>query len=581
MDMISREFRLADLGISDELMRMVVQSDGSPTDKDTQVVQRSLLKYTDDLRLLDLEARKQSGCQEEVEDGVLYDKRVAEHRVFACRSITAAWRRIPLELWDVIFSMYMEAWNSTPTTERLAYPPGVVMLISQWWRSIITDIPSLWANLWISSMINYPKNSIQDCELVIPNHRFSGLLSHLDRIGSHPWSLALTANQPNTILDIPLEETTLRPFRECLHHSAFASLNKLSAFYGLQGLSVTASFPSVLSVLLVTQRLVTQDTIQFPNVKQAVVLNAVTYFYFPPSLLPWTQLTHLHLEFFHMGAFVISYVLFTCRSLQQASFKTYEEWPATSYPHTYALPIGETGTRPLSDLTINGITKPFQDEYPAFAKISFPCLSTIRYAGDELFPVHQANRHLVGGLRCLQMTTWLSNSGARSILEFFPSLTELHAPIEAQQLTSVSEYLALSLQQPTFPSLKILVLKGCHPRNTSDDLDLLRLHYLQPTNFIFLTSPPPTSSSTDLSTSTRPRRLEHFSFHVFVGSETPQTTISLFKQELDAFLRPHAEAWGTQLSVDVSRTEPPPEWEPRHWDEGLIDHIEDIAGLKL
>ncbi|TEB25952.1 hypothetical protein FA13DRAFT_1737862 [Coprinellus micaceus] len=145
------EFRITELGLSADVVAIALRFD-PPSDEDKECGAQATRRYDDGLRKLQQIIALEQGSQSQILTQLSGAESLCRHRIMACRSILAPWRRLPLEIWDRIFAFFIGAaidrfnneYGKLGTTA-----PGTLSRVCRVWQAVIQQTPSIWTDLTI------------------------------------------------------------------------------------------------------------------------------------------------------------------------------------------------------------------------------------------------------------------------------------------------------------------------------------------------------------------------------------------------------------------------------------------------
>lgn len=364
-------------------------------------------------RLVQSEAQIQSPMLE----GLKQAEAVARFRMQVCLNIGAAWRRLPLEIWDRIFTYYLFAIRSGlpgstfDDTNRMAMSaPGTLSLVSKFWRAVVLAVPSIWKDVTVP-VFEHPSN---DSSPIVPIGRVESLLSRLNRIYATPHSLSLTISLPKPQIptaasDVDDEESTVSqpatqlvtdgiPVHIILQcHPIVPVVERVCAFVPRDQRKELGThlgplkFSSASSLVIVGLGPLggADSAVRFPAVKNAVLIDAI-YGLDIPTSFPWAQLTNLLLGD-NIGLKKMYSVLSMCTSLVRGSFWLHEEFHENA---PTATPTTLHFLRELSIIQYKDVNPERHSESQGHhnlnlrpipcPNLSFPALSELRVFGDDI-----------------------------------------------------------------------------------------------------------------------------------------------------------------------------------------------------
>jgi hypothetical protein len=154
--------------------------------------------YQDSLRkFIALQAliRSEGNCQSPLLNGLKQAGTVALLRMRVCFSLRAAWRRLPIELWDRIFSHYLDNIRSgypeagIRTINKMATSaPRTLCLVSKFFNAVTQATSSIWKDMTVPTMEPPPDSS----PLLVPIGNIGHILDRLNRVAATPHSSCLT-----------------------------------------------------------------------------------------------------------------------------------------------------------------------------------------------------------------------------------------------------------------------------------------------------------------------------------------------------------------------------------------------------
>lgn len=448
-------------------------------------------------RLIQLEGESSSDMRETLFNA----EHIARFRAMACYSAGAAWRKVPLEVWDMIFGFHLESSrqqgrvsgsNASPAETPVLSnsidnqdwsamsAPCSILRVCKWWRAAALSTPTVWSSVAIPLVV---KGSIVGYIPFIPTQLANDIVPRLNRVANNPipWSLTLSARggllgalEPITGLPFSSVLTSSHPAIHTIQHLKVDTFSFNIAFCGLG-----SAFPLVSSLVLGWFDKRRNPSVhylgaspQFIGLRKAVLHNAIDmYAASLPQAIPWSQLTHLlvqnWLPWERMRA-----LLMLCTSLCEACFLA-EEFnpehmiitPTQAWHHTTPnVIISQQHLRALTIICRGEISS------SAFTDLAFPVLTKMRIFCDSFTNGDSTSlfssplpvlTHLALVLRETERyggpVADVSSGRIATILDACPSLVHLVLATEGD-FGTILEPLASSSEEPRAPKLEILAL---------------------------------------------------------------------------------------------------------------------------
>ncbi|KAJ3502893.1 hypothetical protein NMY22_g18432 [Coprinellus aureogranulatus] len=571
--------RLTELGLPEDVLN-VVKSTDPPSAEDLQRVEAALGVYRPKLDtiqdLIEAEPHLPSMSKSPIIESLWRAEALARNRVFACVNVRAAWRRVPVEIWDRIFSHVLDALRTgrsfivkADVSNLCMNAPATISLVCKTWKAAVFATPSIWRDLIVLAKEDpvkaQPVIRVEDADLI---------LGRLNRLASNSqrWDLTMmVADGPDEVkgVSVPLllQCHPALPFVERLSFSA-------SRFSGyLRGLP----FPNVTSLTAFASRNIAfneNPLPHFPRLRKAVFVD-VTGQHALHRHLPYLQLTHLFLGKI-FGSSEMIFVLRQCPALRHGGFWLQGRTvvglglgplqppppPAAKalvLPHLVELIIVNEY---CPNLSFEGLTFPNLVRMKVYCEVSFAEGQLLAFPNVKHLTLHGS-----------PMTRIHSSPGLRDVMQSCPFLTELTAP----WLRDVDS-LVYDPKQPTGQHLECLTL--LHPGLMSS----------MSMSMFNVTVDPVTSTLLNIVDSRRKApqedlggscaRLEQLTIRICDGTNRWDNESAFAEINLHAALQPHVDA-GLKLSiVDAEKTEltgcPLSEKSDfKHWDFGLLDFLEE------
>ncbi|KAJ3534750.1 hypothetical protein NMY22_g6787 [Coprinellus aureogranulatus] len=613
------QYRLDALDLPDKIKDMV-RVLSAPSPEDRQDLMGALRGYQDAYRtvrkLQDSEGQNRNSKMNRHLHHVVY---IAWFRLTACKSVVAAWRRLPVELWDKIFAFYMESSrcqvkgtvdpNIVPalplgqdgrsTGPSLPHEiqadfaamdfPGALQTVCHAWKTAVLSSPSIWSQIAVFMHLRH--TGIGMIPFVWSIH-VNRLLYRLKRIKVNPcpWSLSIGEAWSNPYVPDPSDLPVSCVFAHAeIPWDTMVSLKLVvRSYFGpyFQQLNL----PSVASLVMVFNGSQHSPTAlklaHAPSLRKAVILSRVTLMgeQTPQDFL-WPQLTHL-LFMGKLNGLHVQGLLRLCSSLHHASFIVADVEDPSLYTPTWChSEPGESVTLDsLEELDIiihdgcNALDVPLVD-------IQFPALTSLR-----LFSVYASGAQLTNYLRSFASLTRLSLVASRKstyhghysiidVLDTCPLLVELVATSEGE-LGPLFESLAFAEDQPRGRYLRtIAILCDC-----GTDMNQFSgyPYYIIPVDAfesIISAAHNLTASRRRQGAPDGPAHLERLVIRL-TESHNPNLILEgrlHLKRRIETTLQPFVDD-GLQLSVEVlpqklKGFKPYPSG--KHWDEGALDFIDE------
>lgn len=432
---------LVQLGLPDEIVT-ISQTHRDLPPRARARVELAITEYEDEIssirmRIADLELPKEWYTRQD-----LYQEEAdVKRKLQACRSLLSIMRRIPFETMGEIFEYYLtsggkgdsiprenddqdsdEDENSEDDGPERTPSPGLLCLVCKHWKVVATTTPSLWSNIHVRAQEQkvgeYPH---------VKSAYVRGILSWMDRVTSHPWSLTVQATRHRNAAardesSVPLSQLLNRPASLHLRRLQIEA-NQFSVGLG------EMTFPRVTSVVINCDHGDERadpplpDLPSMPALKKAVFCCILKTAYIPIHI-PWSQLTHLVLA--RMVEIPQWRAIFKlCTALQQGCFHLVDADAESDivYPEPAEVTLPD-----LTDLTFLYMS-PFMEPLHG---VSVPSLTKLQLltgwatpAWDTLHPdLFQNLTHL-----SLINSSWAEADHLISILQTVPRLTELFFPL--------------------------------------------------------------------------------------------------------------------------------------------------------
>lgn len=279
-----------------------------PYPQDLQHVEDVLADYANRLAMVrTLIQLEKDNPHSPIPERLLEVAMIAQRRVDACTGLRAAWRSLPLELWDKIFGYYLRAIRSGPSqgtveaTNRPAHTaPLTFSSVCRAWQVAVKSSNSVWTDLVIPIEVDLatgvPFLAARDASHILPRlNRF--VAKHV------PWSLTISSWGESDVtgatpVSLPSTTFPLAPLLE--HHPSLTWVSDLCIIGPNLSTRLDAlSFPSATSLMVLPCK--TRPKIHLDNtlpqvhsIKKAVLVGVLDRGYFTHNL-PWSQLTHLYL----------------------------------------------------------------------------------------------------------------------------------------------------------------------------------------------------------------------------------------------------------------------------------------------
>ncbi|KAJ3534751.1 hypothetical protein NMY22_g6789 [Coprinellus aureogranulatus] len=440
----------------------MIRALGAPSPQGRQLLMNALRgyqnTYNDICRLLHAEGINRDS---NMARGLVHVANIAYFRLMACSSVLAAWRRLPVELWDRIFASYMDDFKiraegrinpdvkqaqkqvrqepdihqethsdseemesgQDTTTPAPSLPqgiradfeamdfPGSLQAVCHAWRTAVLSSPSIWSQ--IAVLLQLRGTAIGWIPFVssVDADRF---LFRLQRIGARtcPWSLSIaeaeTTPHAPTPNDLPLS-SVLTQANTPWHAMKSLKLVVHSEFYPyLQQLTL----PSMTSLVVVCHKsesyTLTLRLSHAPSLRKAVILNGVCLAGEQiPREFPWSQLTHLLFGTRLNGCHIWG-LLRHCNSLRHALFlvtgTTFGLYISNDTPIWCRRQSGQIVTlhslEALDIINTHGVDDFLKEP---LVDIEFPALTSLR-----MFSVYTSGARLTSYLRSFTSLTRLT-----------------------------------------------------------------------------------------------------------------------------------------------------------------------------
>ncbi|KAJ2913415.1 hypothetical protein MD484_g6998, partial [Candolleomyces efflorescens] len=427
------EYRLHELGLPDEIVA-IAQAHRDLPPRARSRVELAITEYEREFsslrtRIVNLELPKEWYTRQELYQDEAHVKRQLQ----ACRSLLSVMRRIPFETMAEIFAYYLspggkgrlnvqEDEDEDEHEEDYDRPdptpsPGLLCLVCRYWKVAATTTPSLWSNIHVRAQ----EQEAGEYPLVKSAH-VRGILSWMDRVTSHPWSLTVQANRYRGAAArdsaVPLSQLLNRP--ASLHLQRF----RIEANQFALGLGQT-TFPRVTSVIIDCDYSYERGEPQLPDLPSMPALTkAVFNGILKPSYLaphiPWSQLTHL---FLGRGVEIPQWraIFKLCTALQQGCFHLLDSDSDSDvvYPEPAEVTLPD-----LEDLTFLYMSPFIQPLHG----VSAPTLSKLQLFTGWAEPTWDfLNPHLFQNLTHLSLIncSWAEHDTLIPIFKTVPLLTEL------------------------------------------------------------------------------------------------------------------------------------------------------------
>ncbi|KAJ3519943.1 hypothetical protein NMY22_g12969 [Coprinellus aureogranulatus] len=549
-------------------------------------------------RLIQLEGGRGSRMTDVLSEA----EHIARSRIMACDSIKAAWRRLPLEIWDEIFGFHMESARQGRASTRKTCPPGFgawlrenrwrggclesadwdamcvpnpSLLVSKRWRAVALSTTAAWSGVSLPLTM---KSSIVGHIPFIPTHLANHIAPRLQRIANRrlPWSLTISANG-RTVVTCPWLAVSCHP-RPISSRSLFSGTAE-DQYIMRSERTPGIRFNPAFSIILERDYLLLLP--HLPSLTKAVILDAdLSSPSFPPAI-PWPQLTKLFVEHDQFHVPQVRALLSLCASLREFCLRSRSWSGNASNTTTQAAPAILT-MHHLKSFTIasgGAVIPPTM-----FDNLGFPALTNLRIFCHSLGGGSSNRPFPLPFLMLTQLTLVLSHWGGdpdtirfklTSILDACPFLDDLVVSSESD-FRPVLEPLVFSSGCPRAKNLRSLTLL-CEPL-AYDFLSYPKVSvgtFPQPL-YAMVASRWGASSSLDGSPA---RLIVRFTADEDGGGRYTQFGVSqslqmAAKEVLQPFV---AIADGLQLSVEVTNQvlHFSPQATAKHWDDGAMEFIDD------
>ncbi|KAL0565063.1 hypothetical protein V5O48_016969 [Marasmius crinis-equi] len=316
------------------------RSDYVPTDTERSKLTEILKQETINIECFNEELLRHA------EDTVVIQRKSSETTASTCRSALSAHRRLPTEVWDIVFSTLCLALHQytfqieyidEETFPALRTPAFILSQVCSRWRAIVSNSPRLWSSYSIDV----------DSTAHIPD--ISSLLGlYFANAGDYPPSVRIARDRESPALsegESVTWEVLLQYLPRCKELSLRIDGYALVDFSGI-------SFPNLecFCTELDMSGSNTENEIQFWNpIRAAPNLRKVTLWQLPDfGGLPFHQLTELDLHL--IDGFDVDVVLEhlpSCKSLERLSF-----WGLDDYHLSDLMDVGRVDV-PLSLTTLS------------------------------------------------------------------------------------------------------------------------------------------------------------------------------------------------------------------------------------
>ncbi|RXW20498.1 hypothetical protein EST38_g5350 [Candolleomyces aberdarensis] len=436
------EHRLHELGLPDEIVS-IAQSHRDLPPRGRSRVELAITEYEEEIsslhtRIANLELPKEWYTRQELYQDV-WD---VDRKLQACRSLLSVMRRIPFETMAEIFEYYLAPGGKGRSIMKekddeegddededdededdedgpgRTPSPGLLCRVCRYWKAVATTTPSLWSNIHIRAQ----EQKVGGYPLVKSTH-VRGILSWMDRVTSHPWSLTVQATRHRGAF---ARDGSAVPLSQLLNRPASLHLRRLQIDANQFSVGLgQITFPRVTSVVVDCDHGDDRDDPQLPDLPsmpaltKAVLCCVLRTSYILPHI-PWSQLTHLFLgravEIPQWRA-----IFKLCTALQQGCFHIMDVHPDSdimySEPAQVTLPD-------LTDLTFLYMS-PFMEPLNG---VSLPSLSKLQLFTGWAEPSWDfLNPDLFQNLTHLSLVncSWAEHDTLIPILKTVPQLAEL------------------------------------------------------------------------------------------------------------------------------------------------------------
>ncbi|KAJ3508711.1 hypothetical protein NMY22_g16527 [Coprinellus aureogranulatus] len=308
---------------------------------------------------------------------------------------------VPVEIMRQIFEYCIAREGRRPKAEGQAQGTSLftsvytLCLVCSSWKDIAMGHPPLWSTVVIRAGLAKSEHSSKDIQVLQVQVFYIGRL--LARISSFPWSLYIhlghspSLQQPsplvhadsNYIVQPNFSESGPRfPLWTSLPRTSLATLKLLHIFTPVRWPHLeNLELPNLESLVVEVNINLASDfeNGDLPSLPRLVKLAVIGMpFFMFPSTVPWSQLTHLHLEVEMMFMEDLEKILLKSAHLREASFKVPDVHGVL--PRLSARVPGNGSLEPLTRL--KGIT--FSAFYPDLTNISWPNLNYLRLTESDI-----------------------------------------------------------------------------------------------------------------------------------------------------------------------------------------------------
>ena len=350
-------------------------------------------------------------------------------------------RRVPSEvLCEIFLCCLSDTGCAAPTLDMVRAARTVLSLcqVCSKWRRTALEFPPLWKALGIRT-----KCTLKDQTTMIHPAVSSVLEIWFARAGSCVLSLGLVLFPSTGFLETSRLTLRLKNLLEQLSDSRLQHLSLTTVHVGdayflsqifrefreLESIFLSSEFHSWYPHMMPRPTRLLRSA---PRLRSAELHNFIHHF--SPMFLPWSQLTHLHVE----GGFTESMwysLIGYCTNLRHGVFSvdcSANDPMIVTSNHNSIFPH-------LVDLTVHAVTS----KTPKFRQLVFPALQRLQLLSDWTLPeVYQWNsayfpRGYTSSLTKLVLIgpTFFTESQVQSFLQTLPSLTEFHLSITLNYLT--------------------------------------------------------------------------------------------------------------------------------------------------
>ncbi|KAJ3541882.1 hypothetical protein NMY22_g3711 [Coprinellus aureogranulatus] len=576
-------FRLTEIGLPEDILK-IAQSMDDPLEEDLQRVEAVLRGYKTKLDAIrGLVAAEpyyvgSSASRSPMIERLWCVESMAKHRVYACINVRAAWRRIPVELWDRIFSHVVDALRSqrnirlnvkTDASTLRMNAPAAISLVCKTWKAAVFATPSIWRDVIVLA-----KEDTTKAQPVIRAEDADLILSRLDRLASNSQLWDLTVKVCDGSREEKVSGISLPLLLRC--HTALPFVERFSfTATRLSGYLCGLSLPKVTSMVMVASRNTSfneNPLPHFPQLSKAVFVDLAGQHELYRHL-PYSQLTHLFLgKIFDAPEMVV--VLRQCPGLRYGGF-----WLAGRASigfgygplHPPPPPVGVALAMPhlveliivnqfFPNMSFQGLT------FPNLVKMKIYC--DVSLAEGQLRACPNITHLTLQGSRMLQLS-----SGLRDVIRSCPFLTELTAP----WLQDVDS-LVYDPKQINGQHLEILTL--LHPGFTGSCVLVMTTRMTVETVRSTLVSIADSRRKATQNNLAHPcATLKQLTLRLCEKIDMWDNDSAFARMNLHTALRPHVET-GLKLSIiDTESTELTgcplsEESDFEHWDFGLLDFLE-------